>query len=52
MIELYLVAMGMLTNRMTGGELFDRLVEFGSYSERDAAVLMTQVSSTSSQMSL
>lgn len=28
---------------MTGGELFDRIVEKGSYTEKDAADLMRQV---------
>ena len=28
---------------MTGGELFDRIVEKGSYSEKDAADLIKQV---------
>ena len=28
---------------MTGGELFDRIVEKGSYSEKDAADLIRQV---------
>ena len=30
---------------MTGGELFDRIVEKGSYSEKDAADLIKQVKS-------
>ena len=29
--------------RVTGGELFDRIVEKGSYSEKDAADLIKQV---------
>ena len=29
--------------RVTGGELFDRIVEKGSYSERDASDLIRQV---------
>lgn len=29
--------------RVTGGELFDRIVEKGSYTEKDAADLMRQV---------
>ena len=32
---------------MTGGELFDRIVEKGSYSEKDAADLIKQDSFTS-----
>ena len=28
---------------MTGGELFDRIVEKGSYTEKDASVLIKQV---------
>ena len=30
-------------DRVTGGELFDRIVEKGSYSEKDAADLIKQV---------
>ena len=30
-------------NRVTGGELFDRIVEKGSYTERDASHLIRQV---------
>ncbi len=30
-------------SRVTGGELFDRIVEKGSYSEKDAADLIKQV---------
>ena len=30
-------------HRVTGGELFDRIVEKGSYSEKDAADLIKQV---------
>jgi calcium/calmodulin-dependent protein kinase I len=30
-------------NRVTGGELFDRIVEKGSYMEKDAADLIRQV---------
>ncbi len=30
-------------NRVTGGELFDRIVEKGSYTEKDAADLIRQV---------
>ena len=33
----------MLFSRVTGGELFDRIVEKGSYSEKDAADLIRQV---------
>ena len=29
--------------RVTGGELFDRIVEKGSYTERDASLLIKQV---------
>ena len=29
--------------RVTGGELFDRIVEKGSYSERDASELSCQI---------
>jgi hypothetical protein len=32
--------------RVTGGELFDRIVEKGSYSEKDAADLIKQVKRT------
>lgn len=32
-----------LTFRVTGGELFDRIVEKGSYTEKDAADLIRQV---------
>ena len=28
---------------MTGGELFDRIVEKGSYTERDASALIKQI---------
>ena len=31
---------------MTGGELFDRIVEKGSYTEKDAADLIKQVCNT------
>ena len=31
------------TFRVTGGELFDRIVEKGSYTERDASLLIRQV---------
>jgi len=31
------------TPRVTGGELFDRIVEKGSYTEKDASDLMRQV---------
>ena len=30
-------------DRVTGGELFDRIVEKGSYTEKDAADLIKQV---------
>ena len=30
-------------SRVTGGELFDRIVEKGSYTEKDAADLIKQV---------
>lgn len=30
-------------NRVTGGELFDRIVEKGSYTEKDASGLIRQV---------
>ena len=30
-------------SRVTGGELFDRIVEKGSYTEKDASGLMRQV---------
>ena len=33
-------------SRVTGGELFDRIVEKGSYTEKDAADLIKQVSET------
>ena len=33
--------------RVTGGELFDRIVEKGSYSEKDAADLIKQVKNIS-----
>ena len=33
--------------RVTGGELFDRIVEKGSYSEKDAADLIKQVGPSS-----
>ena len=32
-----------LLDRVTGGELFDRIVEKGSYTEKDAADLIKQV---------
>jgi len=32
-----------LLGRVTGGELFDRIVEKGSYTERDASHLIRQV---------
>lgn len=32
-----------LTFRVTGGELFDRIVERGSYTERDASHLVDQI---------
>lgn len=35
---------------MTGGELFDRIVEKGSYSEKDAADLIKQVLSAVAYM--
>ena len=36
--------------RVTGGELFDRIVEKGSYSEKDAADLIKQVLSAVAYM--
>lgn len=30
-------------NRVTGGELFDRIVEKGSYTEKDASHLIRQI---------
>ena len=33
----------MICCRVTGGELFDRIVEKGSYSEKDASYLIRQV---------
>lgn len=35
-----------LLDRVTGGELFDRIVEKGSYTEKDAADLIKQVCTT------
>ena len=35
---------------MTGGELFDRIVEKGSYSEKDAADLIRQVKPSCSSL--
>lgn len=32
-----------LINRVTGGELFDRIVEKGSYSEEDAKILVRKI---------
>lgn len=32
-----------IVNRVTGGELFDRIVEKGSYTEKDASGLIRQV---------
>jgi calcium/calmodulin-dependent protein kinase I len=32
-----------LDSRVTGGELFDRIVQKGSYTERDASILIKQV---------
>ena len=32
-----------MLGRVTGGELFDRIVEKGSYTERDASHLIRQV---------
>jgi len=34
---------GIVICRVTGGELFDRIVEKGSYTERDASHLIRQV---------
>ena len=34
------------SSRVTGGELFDRIVEKGSYTEKDAADLIKQVKDT------
>jgi len=33
----------MYIDRVTGGELFDRIVEKGSYTEQDASYLIRQV---------
>jgi calcium/calmodulin-dependent protein kinase I len=33
----------MFDNRVTGGELFDRIVEKGSYTEKDASHLIRQI---------
>ena len=33
----------LLGNRVTGGELFDRIVAKGSYTERDASNLIIQI---------
>ena len=30
-------------SRVTGGELFDRIVERGSYTEKDASILVEQI---------
>ena len=38
------------THRVTGGELFDRIVEKGSYTEKDAADLIKQVLSAVAYM--
>ena len=32
-----------INNRVTGGELFDRIVAKGSYTERDASKLIKQI---------
>lgn len=32
-----------LSNSVTGGELFDRIVEKGSYTEKDASLLIKQI---------
>ena len=32
-----------ILNRVTGGELFDRIVAKGSYTERDASKLIKQI---------
>ena len=37
-------------HRVTGGELFDRIVEKGSYTEKDAADLIKQVLSAVAYM--
>ena len=33
----------MILFRVSGGELFDRIVEKGSYTEKDASLLISQV---------
>lgn len=40
---LSLILMNYDLDRVTGGELFDRIVEKGSYTEKDAADLIKQV---------
>lgn len=35
--------MKIIVNRVTGGELFDRIVEKGSYTEKDASLLIKQI---------
>ena len=40
---IYFAKTMLFLSRVTGGELFDRIVEKGSYTEKDAADLIKQV---------
>ena len=42
-MQLVICGLCLLSCRVTGGELFDRIVEKGSYTEKDASFLIRQV---------